>query len=140
MSNYVSIPDMLLLVVSLSAFGILFLVIRKVIDKADLFRGKRATGGGILDFLHGCSGHSSDAAGSKQCRRKRAHAKSRCELLLAAVCGACRGSNSAGAISDCSEDVTRYRRRSPFGNTYTSVSEVEVRRKTEEGKTCKGTI
>ena len=59
MSNYVSIPEMLLLVVLLSAFGILFLVIRKVIENLDLFRGKRAT---AAAFLISCTAVAGTAA------------------------------------------------------------------------------
>ena len=59
MSNYVSIPEMLLLVVLLSAFGILFLVMRKVIEKVDLFRGKRAT---VAAFLTSCTAVAGTAA------------------------------------------------------------------------------
>jgi len=52
MSHYVSVPEMLLLVVLLSTFGIFFLVIRKVIENVDLFKGKRAT---MAAFLISCT-------------------------------------------------------------------------------------
>jgi len=59
MNHYASIPEMLLLVVSLSAFGIFFLVIRKVIEKVDLFKGRRAT---IAAFLISCTAVAGTAA------------------------------------------------------------------------------
>ena len=43
MINYVSIPQILLLVALLSAGTILFLVCRKVIEQMDIFRGRRAS-------------------------------------------------------------------------------------------------
>lgn len=59
MSPHVSIPEVLLLVVLLSAFGIFFLVIRKVIENVDLFKGKRAT---LAAFLISCTAVAGAAA------------------------------------------------------------------------------
>ena len=59
MSHHVSIPEMLLLIVLLSAFGIFFLVIRKVIENVDLFKGKRAT---VAAFLIACTAVAGAAA------------------------------------------------------------------------------
>ena len=51
MSSYSSIPEILLLVALLSAGTIQFLVVRKVIEQMDIFRGRRA---GVTAFSIAC--------------------------------------------------------------------------------------
>ncbi len=51
MSDYVSIPEILLSIALLSSGAILFLVIRKVIEQLDIFRGRRAS---VMAFSISC--------------------------------------------------------------------------------------